>query len=259
MAETLGRRNPFRYRGYVYDEDSGLYYLRSRYYDPELGRFLNADNYIGRILMLGQHNQFSYCANMPVGLQDGNGHNFLEDAYRGFEWIAYTACNKEKLLFWYSVCGGLDILGYEYSAKLLRHALQPNPSDLSFDDSSPLVEKIKNNSDFKNAMAKIINEGNYNSSETSIAFVSDFDLFGSLHNMQIVVAPVTIEGVNKYHVRLSDEYDFNTELDYIKEEGSLKEAFMYAGAIVGNNLAVVDQYIGPVNNYFITMDFYVDR
>ena len=43
LAETLGTLNPFRYRGYVYEEETGLYYLRSRYYNPNLGRFVNAD------------------------------------------------------------------------------------------------------------------------------------------------------------------------------------------------------------------------
>ena len=40
---TVGKLNPFRYRSYVYDEETGLYYLQSRYYDPLTGRFLNAD------------------------------------------------------------------------------------------------------------------------------------------------------------------------------------------------------------------------
>ena len=44
MANTLGKYNPFRYRGYVYDEETGLYYLNSRYYDPELCRFISADS-----------------------------------------------------------------------------------------------------------------------------------------------------------------------------------------------------------------------
>jgi len=43
MAGTLGKDNPFRYRVYLWDEETGLYYLRSRYYDPVWGRFLNAD------------------------------------------------------------------------------------------------------------------------------------------------------------------------------------------------------------------------
>ena len=42
LADTLGKRNSFRYRGYVYDEEMELYYLRSRYYNSQSGRFVNA-------------------------------------------------------------------------------------------------------------------------------------------------------------------------------------------------------------------------
>ncbi|MDD3915483.1 MAG: RHS repeat-associated core domain-containing protein, partial [Bacteroidales bacterium] len=66
MAATLGFINPFRYRGYVYDEETGLYYLRSRYYNPEWNRFVNADS-----VMRG--NLFSYCNSEPVKYADTNG------------------------------------------------------------------------------------------------------------------------------------------------------------------------------------------
>ena len=46
LANTLGAINPLRYRGYIYDTETGLYYLRSRYYDPEVGRFLNAEIFV---------------------------------------------------------------------------------------------------------------------------------------------------------------------------------------------------------------------
>lgn len=46
MAATLGAVNPLRYRGYVYDTETGLYYLTSRYYNPVWGRFINADSLI---------------------------------------------------------------------------------------------------------------------------------------------------------------------------------------------------------------------
>ena len=46
MADTLGKLNPFRYRGYVYDTETGLYYLGSRYYNPQWGRFVNADGVV---------------------------------------------------------------------------------------------------------------------------------------------------------------------------------------------------------------------
>ena len=43
LAATIGTLNPFRYRGYVYDEETGRYYLRSRYYNPVWRRFISSD------------------------------------------------------------------------------------------------------------------------------------------------------------------------------------------------------------------------
>ena len=70
MASTLGNDNPFRYRGYYYDEETGLYYLNSRYYNPHWGRFINADSYGGTIGGLLSHNVFAYCSNNPVMYRD---------------------------------------------------------------------------------------------------------------------------------------------------------------------------------------------
>ena len=72
LAETLGKVQPFRYRGYVFDEETGLYYLRSRYYNPGWGRFVNADVLIGAGKLLS-HNFFAYCANAPVSFSDKHG------------------------------------------------------------------------------------------------------------------------------------------------------------------------------------------
>ena len=72
LAETLGKVQPFRYRGYVLDEEPGLYYLRSRYYNPQWGRFVNADVLIGAGKLLS-HNFFAYCANAPVSFSDKHG------------------------------------------------------------------------------------------------------------------------------------------------------------------------------------------
>ena len=67
MASTLGTLNPFRYRSYVYDEETGLYYLRSRYYNPWCCRFINADSLLGS-------NLFVYCANHPTRSIDEDGY-----------------------------------------------------------------------------------------------------------------------------------------------------------------------------------------
>ena len=75
MAATLGKRNPFRYRGYIYDEETGLYYNGSRYYNPESIRFVNADdaNIIEEADDLLVNNLFAYCLNNPVVLADYDG------------------------------------------------------------------------------------------------------------------------------------------------------------------------------------------
>ena len=68
-AATLSVLNPFRYRGYVYDEETGWYYLKSRYYDPHVGRFLNADSIIpGTKMSVQGYNLYSYCLNDPVNM-----------------------------------------------------------------------------------------------------------------------------------------------------------------------------------------------
>ena len=81
MASTLGVINPLTYRGYVYDHETGLYYLQSRYYNPTWGRFLNADSFVSTGGSLGS-NMFAYCENDPVNLIDSTGTMPLATAYR---------------------------------------------------------------------------------------------------------------------------------------------------------------------------------
>ena len=77
MASTFGTLNPFRYRGYVYDEETGLYYLRSRYYNPTWGRFVNADSLVGKVGVLLSHNCFAYCQNSPSSFFESYFHSIL--------------------------------------------------------------------------------------------------------------------------------------------------------------------------------------
>ncbi len=71
-ASTIGFLNPLRYRGYFYDTDLSLYLLETRYYDPETGRFINADGVVDN-RNLGNMNLYSYCANDPVDCRDEDG------------------------------------------------------------------------------------------------------------------------------------------------------------------------------------------
>ena len=75
-ASFIGNLNPFRYRAYYYDTETGLYYLQSRYYDPEVGRFLNIDSVMGVNGDIHTYNLFAYCGNNPVCRADSGGQSW---------------------------------------------------------------------------------------------------------------------------------------------------------------------------------------
>ncbi len=73
LADTLGERNSLRYRGYVYDTETGFYYLQSRYYNSQMCRFINADSYPSTGQGLTGNNMFAYCGNNPIVRKDDSG------------------------------------------------------------------------------------------------------------------------------------------------------------------------------------------
>ena len=110
LANTIGYYNPFRYRGYVYDVETGLYYLRSRYYNPRWGRFVNADEILGRRGLVMSHNVFIYCYNQPVSCCDEDGRECRE-CQDGNGNIAYSVYmpRREFALFYQSLRGTYPI------------------------------------------------------------------------------------------------------------------------------------------------------
>ena len=76
---TAAEANPLRYRGYYYDTETGFYYLQSRYYDPAIGRFINADTFASTdIIGLLSTNMFAYCENNPISRFDPTGELFWD-------------------------------------------------------------------------------------------------------------------------------------------------------------------------------------
>lgn len=73
-ANELLELNPFMYKGYFYDKNTGLYYLNTRYYDPELGRFINADKEVGTVNNTMGMNLYAYCRCNPISYADENGN-----------------------------------------------------------------------------------------------------------------------------------------------------------------------------------------
>ncbi|MGY0374241.1 RHS repeat-associated core domain-containing protein [Clostridium sp. JNZ J1-5] len=73
LKDIVGVKNSYRYREYRYDTETRLYYLQSRYYNPEWGRFINADGILGEQGRLISYNMFTYCLNNPISMVDKDG------------------------------------------------------------------------------------------------------------------------------------------------------------------------------------------
>ena len=95
-VDGIADLNPIRYRGYYFDVDTGLYHLKTRYYDPEVGRFINMDslavlditkNYINGL------NLYAYCLNNPISYVDHTGMLFTRRFWRGVGNVIAAAFN----------------------------------------------------------------------------------------------------------------------------------------------------------------------
>lgn len=91
----IGNINPIRYRGYYYDVETGFYYLQTRYYDPTICRFINADNYelVSQLAGSKELNMYAYCSNNPIMYTDPTGcfwdtiGGWFEVLGEGVEWF----------------------------------------------------------------------------------------------------------------------------------------------------------------------------
>ena len=97
--DTIGILNPFRYRDYYYDTETGMYYLENRYYDPEIRRFICVDKYVSGVSILA--NMYLYCGNNPVNRFDPDGHLF-RSLIRGAKRIYKSVASKVNKV-WRSV------------------------------------------------------------------------------------------------------------------------------------------------------------
>ena len=106
---SLATINPLRYRGYYYDSETGLYYVSSRYYDPEIGRFINADevDLLGKNGDFACFNLFAYCGNNPITRKDSGGYVWetIFDVLSLGASIMEVAFNPEDPFAWLGLAG----------------------------------------------------------------------------------------------------------------------------------------------------------
>ena len=238
LASTLRVHQPFRYRGYVYDVETGLYYLRSRYYNPTWQKFVSADYYLVINKNKFQDNLFAYCANTPTVYYDPSGHSIQDFFADMFDYWLY----RNQRIFWSTVSLALLSANLEYSALLLNNSNRRNPEGLTFESNSELSRKISKDTDFLAQLSDAINQGK---NEFSVAFRNDKDLFGAIHKASFEIISVEYNNDRlSYCVELSDEYDFTEfKTDYFQN------GLFNAIAWIGNDLAYLSMNVGALNKY----------
>lgn len=138
----IANLNPFRYRGYMYDNETGFYYLQTRYYDPITGRFLNADDtqYIKSEVLSA--NLYTYCLNNPIKYVDYNGRSFITIFLIGLS-IGVTIGFTASL-----VSDDIERLSEEYcmAMQFYLHSIFNREYNKLYDfsDNKMYVEKIRN-------------------------------------------------------------------------------------------------------------------
>ena len=140
--EVMHHYNPFRYRGYYYDYETGLYYLQSRYYNPEWGRFLNADRYVSTGTGMLGYNMFAYCNNNPVMFTDPTGEFIFGAILLALGCVAVA---------------GLTSCALSYNSPTQT----ADASDTSWIKDDPIIQAGRHES-FDDALEYAISEGKYN-------------------------------------------------------------------------------------------------
>ena len=105
----LAVNNPYQYNGKYFDFETGFYYLNARYYNTEVGRFMQEDTYHGQIKNASTLNLYNYCGSNPIAYEDGTGH-FWETAFdiAGLAWSVYDFAKKPNL--WNGLCVAWDVI-----------------------------------------------------------------------------------------------------------------------------------------------------
>ena len=212
MAETIGRENPLRYRGYYYDEETGFYYLQSRYYDPETGRFLNADETVLTGQGITSGNMYAYCGNNPVMNYDPSGNCFIPTIVK----VAVT------------VLVAAAVAAFQNSIKMLAQGFTGNGEKQKYNSNSTVANRLKKSTTMNNEIESQVNkirqtgQNNvkyYKQGSTKLydkKSISDLDLAysaGKVNYIMIIERDTKTIGSREYSryitkVIVWDKYDF---------------------------------------------------
>ena len=180
-ATMLLGTNPLGYRGYVTDSGTGLYYLQSRYYDPVIGRFLNADAFASTGQGLLGNNMFAYCLNNPVNMVDYSGHYAIEAI-----WAIILVIVAAVAIVIMADCFARIVVilinelisSSTYKAQKRKESskkeeTEPEPPDVTYPGDDPT--KAPDGYEWRGEGESGSKEGNYYNPETGESWHSDLD------------------------------------------------------------------------------------
>ena len=176
-----------RYRGYYYDTGTNLYYLQSRYYDANIGRFINADDvlYTGVSDEILSNNIYAYCNNDCINATDQHGDKTWHRRKR------LKGRLRNSFDLWVNLptqIGAQEYLrkrkGWKYSAQFLEHSLKKKPSDLKYYNSSQLAKDLKKTKEIRNEVNKFAKSGKSSKTVKGFAFKSG-DFFGAFYHVNL--------------------------------------------------------------------------
>ena len=222
---NLGTINPFRYRSYYYDEETKLYYLNSRYYNPEWGRFINGDKIMCSNNNITSCNLFCYTGNNFINYSDKSGmlfekaKKFLKKFATGLKREVIKAASKspKPTLTISSAVVLTTLKNYPIAYKLFNKAIYYPNEKLNSVTEKRIQDALLNNEEFRKGVDSIIEKNyklnyDYTSDMESITFETG-DLYYAFHNANIRVSCSWFRGYPTYLVTFSDTYDFTEYLD----------------------------------------------
>ncbi len=228
-ATTAAQYNPFTYRSYYYDDDLGLYYLNSRYYDSHTGRFISADVQINAKENFLGYNMYAYCGNNPVMYTDPSGCGKI------WNWIKNTARDVGD---WFSnTFGGAVYAANSYKAMTLNTIYWDVEQGISTskviagDNSKPITFYVQNASEwwrfweYKVGLNVNIGDGGFNVGLGA----GDNTLTISAYNTSVEF----VAGIMKLGVTVSEEVNFKN-----KTAGLYTQAYVRPWSMIGTAVVI---------------------
>ena len=236
---NLSTINPFRYRSYYYDEETNLYYLNSRYYNPEWGRFVNADGYLSTGQSIIGLNMFCYCNNNSINYQDINGNFSLKSIGKKINEIK----NKAKKVV-NKVTSSVEKLKNKVKTSISNYNVifsmffksvgANNDRSLSENEEKVLIDSFKNS----NALNEIINTSLATRPKGTKTIIKS----GSINNVSNenevikyvvgkysyeIVGNEIRENVWEFNIKINDDYNFDEYRNWYNGIGAAANDFGY--------------------------------